>query len=56
MYFKKYRDSQGYWRWTYYAGNHEPIAVASEAYVRELDCDHSIALVKGSSNAPVYRV
>lgn len=55
MYFEKYRDSRGEWRWTLYAANNEPIAVSSEGYVREEGCDHSITLVKGCANAPVRR-
>jgi len=55
MYFVKYRDNQNQWRWTYYAANNEAIAVASESYIREEACDRSIALVKGSSNAPIHR-
>lgn len=45
-YFKKQRDSRNEWRWTFYADNGEAIAVSSEGYVRETDCDHGIALVK----------
>jgi len=44
--FKKYQDNQRQWRWTFYADNGEEIAVASESYVREADCDHGINLVK----------
>ena len=55
MYFVKYRDNRNEWRWTYYARNNEPIAMSSEGYVHEADCDHSIALVKQSANAPVHR-
>ena len=45
-YFKKYRDNRNEWRWTFYASNGEPIAVSSEGYVREADCDTSIVIVK----------
>ncbi len=44
--FRKYRDSRGEWRWTYYAANGEEIAVSSEGYVRETDCAYAISLVK----------
>ena len=44
--FKKHQDNQRQWRWTFYADNGEEIAVASESYVREVDCDHGINLVK----------
>ncbi|HBL27890.1 MAG TPA: DUF1508 domain-containing protein [Acidobacteria bacterium] len=54
MYFTKYRDNQGYWRWRLSGGNNETIA-SGEAYYNEADCDHVINLVKGSSQAPVYR-
>lgn len=45
-YFRKQKDSRGEWRWTFYASNGEEIAVSSEGYVRESDCDHGIQLVK----------
>ena len=53
-YYKMYSDNQGYWRWTFYAANHEPIAVSSEGYVHRRDCEHSIGLVKASYDSPVY--
>jgi uncharacterized protein YegP (UPF0339 family) len=52
-YMKK--DNQGQWRWRFVASNGRTIAVSSEAYHNEADCLHSIALVKGSSTAPVYK-
>lgn len=55
MYFEKYKDNRGEWRWTLYAANHEAIAVSSEGYVREESCDRSITLVKSASNAPVRK-
>lgn len=55
MYFEKYQDNRGEWRWTLYAGNHKSIAIASEGYDTEASCDHSIELVKGCSNAPVKK-
>lgn len=55
MYYEKYKDQRGEWRWTFYAANNEPIAVSSESYVGEDACDRSITLVKGSSNAPVRK-
>lgn len=54
-YYVKSRDSQGLWRWTFKAANHEPIAVSSESYWNEADCDHGIGLVKNSGSAPVHR-
>jgi uncharacterized protein YegP (UPF0339 family) len=54
--FKKYEDRQRQWRWTFYADNGEEIAVSSEGYVREADCDHGINLVKRqAANAEVRR-
>jgi len=49
MYFLKYIDNAGEWRWTLKAGNHEPIADSGEGYKRESDCDHGINLVKGTN-------
>ena len=51
--FRKYR-SDG-WRWSLLSTNGRIIAVSSEAYVAERDCDRSIEIVKGSSSAPVRR-
>lgn len=45
-YFRKYKDNRGEWRWTFFASNGEEIAVASEGYVRETDCDNAIQIVK----------
>ena len=44
MYFTKYRDNQGYWRWRLSGGNHETIA-SGEAYYNEADCDHVIPCI-----------
>ena len=48
-YFKKYKDARAQWRWTFYATNGEEIAVSSESYVHEADCDRGIAVVKTQS-------
>ena len=53
MYFTKYRDNAGEWRWNLKAANHETIAVSSEGYTTEASCDHSIELVKSAHDAPV---
>ena len=53
MYFRKYKDNRGEWRWTLRAANHEAIAVSSEGYTTERACDESIKLVKSAHNAPV---
>ncbi|MGD9785698.1 MAG: YegP family protein [Hyphomicrobiaceae bacterium] len=55
MYYEYYQDSGRQWRWVAYAGNHEAIAVSSEAYFNERDCLHAIGLMKGSGNAPVRK-
>ncbi|MGJ7575725.1 YegP family protein [Variovorax sp. RB2P76] len=48
------KDQSGGWYWIYYAANGEPIARSSESYVRRVDCEHSISLVKGSSAHKVF--
>ncbi|MBV8519636.1 MAG: DUF1508 domain-containing protein [Acidobacteria bacterium] len=53
MHYEKYKDNRGEWRWTFYSGNNKIIAVSSEGYDTERACDDSIALIKGSANAPV---
>ena len=53
MYFQKYREVLQ-WRWRLRAANHEIIA-SGESYWNESDCDHAIALVKGTNGiTPVY--
>lgn len=51
----KYPDNRGEWRWVYYASNGEEIAVSSEGYVHEADCQRGIDIMKASSNSTVYR-
>ncbi|MEL7090512.1 MAG: DUF1508 domain-containing protein [Pseudomonadota bacterium] len=53
MYYKLYTDTQGYWRWTFRAANHETIAVSSESYHNKSDAQHAINIVKSSAQAPV---
>lgn len=53
MYFRLYTDVSGQWRWTLFASNGNKIANCGEGYVNKADCKHGIALVKGSSTAPV---
>jgi uncharacterized protein YegP (UPF0339 family) len=55
MYYEKYRDADGQWRWTLHGGNERKLANSGEGYHNEADCDHAINLVKGSSNVPVRR-
>lgn len=50
------KDNGGYWYWIYYARNGEAIARSSESYVNRSDCKHSISLVKGSSEQPVFYI
>lgn len=49
-----YKDTQGHWRWRLTAGNNRTIADSGESYYNEVDCIRAVALVKGSSVAPVY--
>jgi uncharacterized protein YegP (UPF0339 family) len=52
MYYKIYRDVQGYWRWRLKSANHETIA-SGEGYSSKAACNHAIELVKRSYSAPV---
>lgn len=52
MTYEKYRTDG--WRWRLIA-NGRIIAMSSEAYVNEADCDRSLQIVKSSSAAPVVR-
>jgi uncharacterized protein YegP (UPF0339 family) len=55
MYFILYKDTQGQWRWTLRAANHEAICVSSEAYTSKQNAQHSINLVKsGAAAASTY--
>lgn len=49
-----YKDNRGEWRWSYEAVNGKTIAVSSEGYKRRADCEHGIAIVKASTNSPVW--
>ncbi len=55
MVFWKYKDVQGYWRWTLEASNSRKVANSGEGYHNETDCDHAIGLVKSAWNAPVHK-
>jgi uncharacterized protein YegP (UPF0339 family) len=50
MYFVKYKDAGGQWRWTLHAANNRKIADSGESYHNEADCDSAIELVR-STNA-----
>jgi len=49
-----YKDTAGYWRWTYYASNGKAISVSSESYVAKVDCQRGIDIMKASYNSTVY--
>lgn len=52
-----YLDPQGYWRWYLLETNgHRRIANSAGGFHDEQDCHDEIALVKGSADAPVYKV
>ncbi len=53
MFYWLYKDANGYWRWTLYAGNNRKIANSGEGYHNRSDCLSAIELVKRSSSAPV---
>jgi uncharacterized protein YegP (UPF0339 family) len=48
------KDKSGYWYWIYYARNGKAIARSSESYVKRSDCEHSIGIVKESSDSAVF--
>jgi uncharacterized protein YegP (UPF0339 family) len=54
MYYQKWKDAAGQWRWHLRGGNHEIIS-HGESYVHESGCDHAINLNKSSANAPVQK-
>ncbi|MEW6256837.1 MAG: DUF1508 domain-containing protein [Pseudomonadota bacterium] len=56
MSYQLYRDAAGMWRWRLLAANYKIIANSGEGYFNKTDCQAAIALVKGSSLAPVYEV
>lgn len=45
-YFEIYKDTAGYYRWRFKAGNGQIIADSGEGYVRQTDCEAGINLVK----------
>jgi len=54
VYYQKWKDGNGEWRWHLRGGNHEIIS-HGESYVSEGGCDHAISLNKSSSTAPVHK-
>lgn len=53
-YYVMYKDAQKLWRWTFFAKNHEAIAVSSESYVNQTDCRHGIDLIAASKGCVVH--
>lgn len=54
MWFKLYKDTAGYWRWTLYSANNKKIADSGEGYSNKSDCSAAIDLVKSTtSTTPV---
>jgi uncharacterized protein YegP (UPF0339 family) len=49
-----YKDNAGEWRWTYEASNYKTIAVSSEGYKNRKDCEAAIAIMKASTNSPIW--
>jgi uncharacterized protein len=47
--FYIYRDAKGEYRWRLRVGNGRIIADSGEGYVRKIDCERSIELVKEGS-------
>lgn len=54
--FEIYKDGKSGYRWTFYAGNGEEIAVASESYTDSEACRIGIRLIQKSTDAPVQVV
>jgi len=48
------KDGKGQWYWIYYASNGEALARSSESYIKKSDCEHSVQLLKQSSNSPFF--
>ena len=55
MSFRIYKDTSGYWRWSYRSTNGNVIADSGEGYVNRSDCLRGIQIMKDSLNAPVYQ-
>ncbi|HTN60619.1 MAG TPA: DUF1508 domain-containing protein [Devosia sp.] len=49
-----YKDTAGYYRWSYAASNGLTIAVSSESYVAKADCQRGIDIMKASYGSIVY--
>ena len=48
------KDAKSEWYWVYYAKNGEAIGRSSESYKEYDDCMHSVGLMQGSGDDPVY--
>ncbi|MBV9077390.1 MAG: DUF1508 domain-containing protein [Methylobacteriaceae bacterium] len=49
MRFELYKDHAGDWRWRLRTTNGDVIADSAEGYRHRGDCEHGIALVKGTT-------
>lgn len=54
MYYEVYKDRLGHYRWRYVSTNGRIIADSAEGYINKSDCLQGIAIMKGSTNSPVY--
>ena len=52
--FLIYLDEKGEFRWRYQASNAKIIADSGEGYKSLPDCERGIALVKTSTNSPIW--
>lgn len=55
MYFKLYKDTAGYWRWTLYSSNGNKIADSGEGYTNKSGAESGINLVKSTSSSTPVR-
>lgn len=48
-----YKDKDGYYRWRYVVSNSNVISDSGEGYVRKVDCERGIQIMKQSANDAV---
>ncbi len=53
--FELYRDQDRQFRWRLRAGNGRIIADSGEGYVRRIDCEHGIELLKTETAGAVVK-
>jgi uncharacterized protein YegP (UPF0339 family) len=53
MEYRVYKDTAGYWRWTFYASNGRKIADSAEGYHNKEDCVNGINLICNSGGVPI---